>query len=117
MTDFEDFQQKMSRDFAKRLQKRQSDRTLCRKYRRYAFKGVGYEDNNQIIYRFPNHYGASVIDGFGSQGLELMPVHFFDNDYHHYENMADFPLTYLSDENLQLVLTEIFETGYTTKTI
>src|SRR5690625_2713096 len=52
-------------------------------FKDYVSDGTNRDFNNQVVYRFPNGYGASVIHGKGSYGLELLQIHFTydDNDY------------------------------------
>ena len=82
-------------------------RTECNRYRDYMTTGHNTIANHRI-YKFPNGWGASVICGFGSYGLELMPISFDGScDYtFHWE-----PFGYLSDEEMENHLTDIFENG------
>lgn len=43
------------------------------------YDGDNKDFNNQVIYRFENGYGASVINGKGSCGLELLQIYFPDS--------------------------------------
>lgn len=82
-------------------------RTECNRYRDYMTTGHNAIANHRI-YKFPNGWGASVIYGFGSYGLELMPISF--------DGSCDYtfdwePFGYLSDEEMENHLTDIFENG------
>jgi len=48
-------------------------RTECNKYQEYMTYGENMTSNHRV-YKFPNGWGASFICGFGSYGLELMPI-------------------------------------------
>lgn len=74
--------------------------TYCDKYKDYIIDKrediIGYRTG----YRFPNGYGASVIYGYYSQGLELA-VLYFDGDTPHLANDAlfnDDVFGYIKDE-------------------
>ncbi|EAW7167941.1 hypothetical protein FG264_14540 [Listeria monocytogenes] len=66
--------------------------------------------NEQILYKFPNNYGASVVSGPFTYGLELAVIYFsnknWDIDY-------DTPITndvlgHLNKESLKQALEEIY---------
>ncbi|EAC3320606.1 hypothetical protein AFT78_15305 [Listeria monocytogenes] len=66
--------------------------------------------NEQILYKFPNNYGASVISGPFTYGLELAVIYFsnknWDIDY-------DTPITndvlgHLNKESLKQALEDIY---------
>lgn len=74
--------------------------TYCNKYKDYIIDKrediIGY----RTAYRFPNGYGASVIYGYYSRGLELA-VLYFDGDTPHLANDAlfnDDVFGYIKDE-------------------
>lgn len=55
------------------------NRTYCDKYKDYIINKIEENMGYRTGYRFPNSYGASVIYGKYSQGLELA-VLYFDGD-------------------------------------
>ena len=64
----------------------------------------------QKLYRFPNEYGASVINHEYSYGLELAVVHWNGNKY---DLCYDTPITddvigYLDEDELNSILNEIY---------
>lgn len=89
-------------------------RTECEKYRKFMTVGDHNEALNHRIYRFPNNYGASVIEGYGSHGLELMKL-MFDDDGQYIMPGArgeyywrNEPIGYMNEATLEAVLTELF---------
>ncbi|MDT2461496.1 hypothetical protein [Enterococcus avium] len=82
-------------------------RTECNKYQEYMTHGENTIANHRV-YKFPNGWGASVICGFGSYDLELMPI-CFDETGDYSFNWE--PFGYLSDEKMEAHLTDIFENG------
>ncbi|MDT2640660.1 hypothetical protein P7D31_11080 [Enterococcus dongliensis] len=86
-------------------------RTECEEYQEYMTKGDNTIANHRI-YKFPNGWGASVICGFGSYGLELMPINFDEaGDY----SFNWEPFGYLTDEQMEAHLKDIFENGENSK--
>lgn len=75
-------------------------------YKDYVSDGANKDFNNQVIYRFPNGHGASVIHGKGSYGLELLQIYFpyDDNDYFTHGSEQH---TKLTKEELKRTLTKI----------
>lgn len=43
----------------------------------FMYQGETYENHTQLLFRFPNGYGASVVTGYGT-GIELAKI-FFDD--------------------------------------
>jgi len=82
-------------------------RTECNKYQEYMTYGENMTSNHRV-YKFPNGWGASVICGFGSYGLELMPI--CSDETGDYSFNWE-PFGYLSDEEMEAHLTDIFENG------
>lgn len=82
-------------------------RTECEKYKAYMTNGRNDVWDHKI-YKFPNCWGASVVDLPGMLGIELMPVSFDDEgDYSwNWEPFAN-----LSEEEVESHLTDIFDHG------
>ena len=79
----------------------------------FMSQGEEYESYNQLIFRFPNDYGASVVYGPGTYGVELGKL-FFDDD--HKPDDVDYILTeeptgYLESDELNTLLNEIKSIG------
>lgn len=70
--------------------------TMCKKYKEFASLG-GSEILEQTIYHFPNEFGASVIHGTGSYGMEAIKIHFDENGY----ALVGNSLGWLSDDELE----------------
>lgn len=67
---------------------------------------------SQVIYRFENNYGASVVSNAISRGLELAVVKFNGPDIMDYHLCYDTPLTsdvigHLTPETLENILNRI----------
>ena len=60
----------------------ETNRTLCDKYNDYIIGKTEGVREFRTAYKFPNGYGASVIDGYFGQGLELA-VLYFEGDKPH----------------------------------
>lgn len=58
------------------------NRTYCEKYKDYIIDKKEEDSDYRTVYRFANSYGASVIYGKYSHGLELA-VLYFDGDEPH----------------------------------
>ena len=43
----------------------------------FMYQGETYENLTQLLYRFPNGYGASILNGYGT-GVELAKGFFYD---------------------------------------
>lgn len=68
------------------------------------------------VYRFPNDWGASVIQGDGAHGLEVAVIMWFDEPVVHFElDPATYicrdPLGYLDENGLREVLVRIYNLG------
>lgn len=66
----------------------------------------------QILYKFPNGYGASVVQHHYSYGMELAVIEWLDDD--HWELCKTTPITdnvigYLEFETLYPILEQIYE--------
>ncbi|EKP0324054.1 hypothetical protein AAF803_000495 [Listeria monocytogenes] len=66
--------------------------------------------NKQILYKFPNNYGASVVSGPFTYGLELAVI-FFSNE--NWDIDCDTPVTndvlgHLNKESLKQALEDIY---------
>lgn len=65
----------------------------------------------QLVFRFPNDFGASVVTGAGAYGLEMARILFM------YTGNSEFvvceePFGWLTNEELNTMLFNIKETGY-----
>ena len=65
----------------------------------------------QLVFRFPNDCGASVVTGAGAYGLEMARILFM------YTGSSEFvvceePFGWLTNEELNTMLFNIKETGY-----
>ncbi|NCB66918.1 MAG: hypothetical protein EOM48_12245 [Bacilli bacterium] len=76
-------------------------------FKPYMTKGDTF--NNQIFIRFPNNYGASVVNGPGTYGLEMMEL-FFDDESDDFE-LGGEPYGWLTEDELNNMLLQIKETG------
>lgn len=65
----------------------------------------------QLVFRFPNGYGASVITGAGAYGLEMARIIFTDEEDQEYD-ICEEPFGWLTNEELNTMLFNIKETGY-----
>lgn len=79
----------------------------CRKYREYMSKGPNPRANHRV-YKFPNGWGASVLEEDQSKGVELVPVKFNSNGRFSVEWE---PYTYLTPEKVEEHLTDIYHNG------
>ncbi|EOY6141508.1 hypothetical protein ACP9HJ_002795 [Listeria monocytogenes] len=66
--------------------------------------------NEQILYKFPNNYGASVVSGPFTYGLELAVIYFSNKNWDIY---YDTPITndvlgHLNKESLKQALEDIY---------
>ena len=67
---------------------------------------------SQIVYRFPNGYGASVVEHSFSYGLELAVIKFLSADNGHFVLTYDTPVTsdvvgHLDQDGLKDILNQI----------
>ncbi|EAE6190763.1 TPA: hypothetical protein LEQ12_002535 [Listeria monocytogenes] len=67
--------------------------------------------NVQQVYRFPNNYGASVVSGPYTYGIELAVILFDNEDWH---IIYDTPITndilgYLNEVSLKRALKDIYD--------
>lgn len=65
----------------------------------------------QLIFRFPNDCGASVITGAGAYGLEMASIIFVDEEDMEYD-ICEEPFGWLTNEELNTMLFNIMETGW-----
>lgn len=84
--------------------------TIVDEYKDYILPGsnvsAGFLDEH-TLYKFPNNYGASVITGKASHGLEAARIYFDDGD--NYSLSHEEPSGYLTQEELADFLKEIKE--------
>ena len=70
----------------------------------------------QLVFRFPNDYGASVVTGAGGNGIEMARILFMYKVFM-YKGHSEFviceePFGWLTNEELNTMLFNIKETGY-----
>lgn len=87
---------------------------ISEKFKEYIFE----DKQNDIIkgrmvrYRFPNGYGASVIEGEDSYGLELSVLEFSESDYGDTATeFTDDILGFIDDKELDEILERISRLG------
>ena len=87
---------------------------ISEKFKEYIFE----DKENDIIkgrmvrYRFPNGYGASVIEGEDSYGLELLVLEFSESEYG--DTASEFTedvIGFIDDEELDEILERISRLG------
>ncbi|EJE1078073.1 hypothetical protein M4H08_001910 [Listeria monocytogenes] len=74
-------------------------------------KGPTPISNLQQVYKFPNNYGASVVSGPYTYGIELAVILFDNEDWH---IVYDTPITndvlgYLNEASLKRALKDIYD--------
>ena len=76
----------------------------------FMSNGETDESYSQLIFRFPNDYGASVITGYGT-GIELAKILFYDapSDEVDYILLGEEPVRYLERDELNYILNSIKE--------
>lgn len=77
----------------------------------YLVKKRALYDGYQKLYKFPNGYGASVVNHSGSYGLELAVIKWDDDDWDlcYSTPITDNVLGYLTEELLEEILKSIRE--------
>lgn len=53
-------------------------------FKEYMYKGVNYEDYGHVVYRFPNQYGASLVQFPNNQTIEMVVLFFPYDDQDEY---------------------------------
>lgn len=72
----------------------------------YMSKGEEFSGHQQLIFRFQNHYGASVVYGPGTYEVELAKIFFTgaeDMDF----DVTEEPFGWLEKDELNKLLNEI----------
>ena len=76
----------------------------------FMYQGETYENLTQLLFRFPNGYGASVLTGYGT-GVELAKGFFYDE--HNSDEvgymLTEEPIKNLDRYELNELLTKIKE--------
>lgn len=67
----------------------------------------------QLVFRFPNGYGASVVTGAGAYGLEMARLFYIDESGEY--DICEEPFGWLTTEELNTMLWQIKETGTANK--
>lgn len=80
----------------------------------YLVASKSIHDGSQIVYRFPNGYGASVVNHSFSYGTELAVIKFKSADNDNFDLVYDTPITsdvlgHLDHTKLLQALSEIKE--------
>ena len=80
---------------------------ISEKFKEYIFIDEEHEifKGRMVRYRFPNGYGASVIEGEKSYGLELAVLEFSESEY------GDTASEFTDDEELDEILERISRLG------
>lgn len=87
--------------------------TFFKDFEEYASEGNNYAFNRQVLYRFPNGCGASVVaehnflgkHKFYDEFVEVMPITWEDDDYKWYSD----PFRFVPLDYVDALLREIFE--------
>jgi hypothetical protein len=74
-------------------------------FKPFMYHGDGYETHGHIILRFPNGYGASVVNGRGTYKLELAKIFFVDEAGEY--DVCEEPHGYLDKEKMNNLIREI----------
>ena len=89
---------------------------ISEKFKEYIFIDEEHEifKGRMVRYRFPNGYGASVIEGEKSYGLELAVLEFSESEYG--DTASEFTddvigLGFIEDEELDEILERISRLG------
>ena len=73
----------------------------------FMSKGEDYESHGHILFRFENDYGASVVHGPGTYGLELEKLIFIDGEEDIDYDICGEPHGYLEKEKMNELLHKI----------
>lgn len=87
---------------------------ISEKFKEYIFIDEEHDifKGRMVRYRFPNGYGASVIEGEDSYGLELLVLEFSESDYGDTATeFTDDILGFIDDEELDEILERISRLG------
>jgi len=77
-----------------------------------VFNGFRELGGPRLVFRFPNGYGASVVQGPGTYGMELAVIRFFSEDNDDFDLVYDTPITadvlgWLTEDDLVRTLKSI----------
>ena len=89
---------------------------ISEKFKEYIFIDEEHDifKGRMVRYRFPNGYGASVIEGEKSYGLELAVLEFSDSEYGSITmstEITDDVIGFIEDEELDEILERISRLG------
>ena len=87
---------------------------ISEKFKEYIFIDEEHEifKGRMVRYRFPNGYGASVIEGEKSYGLELAVLEFSESEYGDTASeFTDDVIGFIDDEELDELLERISRLG------
>ena len=89
---------------------------ISEKFKEYIFIDEEHEifKGRMVRYRFPNGYGASVIEGEDSYGLELAVLEFSESEYGcitMLTEITDDVIGFIEDEELDEILERISRLG------
>lgn len=87
---------------------------ISEKFKEYVFVDEEHDvfKGQMVRYRFPNGYGASVIEGEQSYGLELAVLEFSESEYGDIATeFTDDVIGFIEDEELDQILERISMLG------
>ena len=87
---------------------------ISEKFKEYIFIDEDHDvfKGQMVRYRFPNGYGASVIEGEKSYGVEIVVLEFSESEYGDIATeFSDDVIGFIDDEELDEILERISRLG------